>query len=60
MTGTFPEFNGIVNVTVKENTKIQKDSSQWDLIWMCWRIKDFIGYMDGIGDDDDLWNVVEA
>ena len=59
-TGTFPEFNEAVNVTVEENLKIWKNSSWQDLIWMCQRIKDFIGYMNGIGDNDDIWNVVEV
>ena len=60
MTGTFPEFYGIVIMTIEEVTKIQKNSCWLNLIRMDWRVKDFIDCINEISNNDDFWNVVEA
>ena len=59
MAGTFPGFDGIVFMIVEEITKIQKDSCWLDLIRINQRIKDLFDYMNGISNDNNLWNIDE-
>ena len=60
MAGTFPEFNGIVFMFVEEIAKIQKDSCWLDLIGMDQRVKDLLDCMNGISNNNNLWNIAES
>ena len=60
MTRTFPEFNGIVDVTVKEIAKIIKNDHWLNLEEMNRWIKNSFDHMNGVSDNDDLGNIVEV
>jgi len=58
-TRTFPELNRIGFVGNEEISKIAEDSSRMNLERMRTRVKDFLGHMNGIRDDDDLGYIIQ-
>jgi len=58
MTGTFPEFNGIVLISKEELSKFS-EYDYWMNLKGMWRwVKDFSGCMNRVSDNDDLGNVI--
>ena len=60
MTGTLPEFNGVVLVFSKEPTQFLEDGCCVELIWMGFTIKDFICSVNGISNNDNFEYVLFA
>ena len=58
-TGTFPELNRIGVVSDEEIPKIIEDCSGMNLEWMRTRIKNFLGHMNGIHNNDDLGDIIQ-
>jgi len=58
-TRTFPELNRIGVVSNEEILKIVEDSSRMNLEWIRTRIKNFLGHMNGIHNDNDLGDIIQ-
>jgi len=56
----FPKFNGVFLASGKEMLKFVKNCSRVDLIWVRLVIKDFPSCVDGVSDNDDFENVLNA
>jgi len=56
MTGTFPEFNGIILTFVEEPTQFTKNGCGMRLIWMRRAVENVLRGVDGIGNDNDFGN----
>ena len=56
-TRTLPEFDQVILISNEEFTKFVKDGHYMDLVEMQWQIKDFLGPMNGISNDDNFGNV---
>jgi len=57
-TRTFPKFNGIFVIFVKEMTQLAKNGCGVRLEWMRFAVEYFLCSMDGIGDNDDFRHVL--
>jgi len=57
LTRTLPEFDQVILISNEEFTKFVKDGHCMDLVRMWWQIKDFLGPMNGISDNDNFGNV---
>ena len=58
MAWTFPEFDEVIIVSIKEVIEVWKNSGWHGLKWMTWRIKDFLSHVNGISDNNDFWNII--
>jgi len=58
-TRTFPELNRIGVVGDEEILKVVENCSGMILEWMRARIKNFLGHVDGIHNNDDLGNIIQ-
>jgi len=56
----FPKFNRVFLASGKEMLKFAKNCSRMDLIWVRFVIKDFPSCMNGVSDNDDFGNVLNA
>jgi len=56
----FPKFNGVFLASSKEMPKFVKNCSQIDLIWIRFVIKDFPSCVNGVSDNNDFGNVLNA
>jgi len=58
-TKTFPELNRIGVISNEEIPKIVEDNSGMNLEWMRTRIENFLDYMNGICNDNDLGDIIQ-
>ena len=56
-TRAFPKFDVISLASGEELLKFIEDSCHVDLIWMQLGIENLLGYIDGVGDNNDLRDV---
>jgi len=57
VTGTLPEFNGIILAFVEELSQFAKNSHRMRLIWMQEAVENVLRSMDGVGNDKDFGNI---
>ena len=60
ITGTLPEFDGVVLVFSKEPTQFLEDGYCVELIWIGFTVKDFLCSVNGIGNDNNFGYVLFA
>ena len=57
VTGTLPEFDGIILAFVEEPLQFTKNGCGIQLIWMQRAVKNVLHSMNGVGNDKDFGNI---